>query len=98
MTIVAALADLLSDRDRQRLDRLADPNAALAEAARAEAADSTGTGRLAWACVALVLAKTQTPEEARAALDDMVEDDRLRTLARGCLGVLLDDDTATEAP
>jgi hypothetical protein len=55
---VPALGDLLSDRDRQHLEHLADPNPDLAEGARAAAADSAGTGRVAWACVALVLDKT----------------------------------------
>jgi hypothetical protein len=94
---VSTIADLLDPAERHALERLADPNPHLAEAARAAAADSAGPGRVAWACVALVLDKTQTPEEARALLAGMVEDERIRNTALACLAALTGDgDTTTE--
>lgn len=86
-----ALGDLLSDHDRRRLEHLADPNPGLAEAARAALAEAAGPGRLAWAAVAVALAKTRTPAEARAALTGMLEDGELRSVALSCLDTLASD-------
>ena len=91
-----SVANLLDPADRQRLEQLADPNRALAEAARAAVAESAGTERLALAAVAV--GKTRTPAEARTALVGMIEDDQLRAAALGCLAALCQDDTTTRTP
>lgn len=95
---MTALRDLLDPAGRQRLERLADPNPGLAEAARAAAADAAGPTRLAWPCAAVALDKTWTPAEAGTVLAGMIEDDQLRTTAIGCLDALCRDGTTTRTP
>jgi hypothetical protein len=85
---VTAIGDLLSDRDRQHLEQLADPNPDLAEAARAAAAESDGTGRIAWLCCAVALTSSDSPDDARAELGRMLEDGKLKTTALACLAAL----------
>ena len=87
---MTSFADLLDPADRDRLAALGSPppNEDLAASARAAAADSAGTGRVAWACVTVALDKTQTSAEARALLADMIEDGELRTVALDCLTAL----------
>jgi hypothetical protein len=88
-----ALGDLLSDRDRYRLEHLADPspNPRLAAAARTAVAASAGSGRIAWASVVMALDRTDSPGEARTVLAGMIEDDQLRNTALACLGSLTGD-------
>lgn len=93
-----SLADLLDPADRQRLEHLADPNPGLADAARAAAADCAGPQRLAWLCCAVALAGSSSPDEARADLDEMLQEGPLKATAIGCLDALLDRRTTTEAP
>lgn len=90
-----ALADLLDPASRSRLAALGSPptNADLATAARAAAADSDGSGRVAWALVALALDRTADPAEARDVLGEMVEDETLRATALGCMTALCNGTT-----
>lgn len=94
-----ALEDLLDPAARQRLAALGSPppNEDLAASARAAAAESAETGRIAWGAVVLVLDKTQTPEEARTMLAGMIADQQLRATALGCLAALTSDSTTAEA-
>ena len=94
---VPALADLLDPADRQRLERLHEPDVQdLAAAARQAAAESTGPGRTAWSLVALALDHSGgSAETARGILDAIVHDDRIRHLARACLATICRDDDST---
>ncbi len=97
---MATLADMLSPSDRRRLAALGSPpaNDELAASARAAAADSYGIGRIAWLCVTVALASSESPDEARAALGRMLEDGKLKTTALACLAALTSDrDAAREA-
>jgi hypothetical protein len=90
---VPALADLLSTPARERLTMLA-----LANEARDAARESAGPGRVAWLCVALVLAATNAPAEAEAMLEDMLDSGRLLATAIACLRTLCPDDATPGTP
>jgi hypothetical protein len=85
---VATIAELLSTPAQARLAMLA-----LSSEARDAARESAGQGRAAWLCVALVLAAADTPSEAEAMLDDMLDGGRLRATALACLRTLCPDDS-----
>jgi hypothetical protein len=76
--------------DRERLDALGSPpaNEDLATVARAAAAESDGTGRIAWLCVAVALAGSESPDGARAILTGMLEDGKIKVTALACLTAL----------
>jgi hypothetical protein len=95
---VPAVADLLDPADRQRLERVAEPDVRdLAAAARQAAADSAGPGRVAWSLVALALDYSGgSAETARDLIDALVHDDRIRATAGACLAALCNGDTTTE--
>ena len=96
---MTTLGDLLDPADRQRLERLHEPDVQdLAAAARAAAAESTGPGRTAWSLVALALDYSGgSAETARGIVDAIVHDDRVCHLALACLTTLTSDgDTTTE--
>ena len=92
-----ALADLLNPADRHRLAALGTPpaTAELAAAAREAAADSTGTGKLAWLLVGIALDRAENTTHARERLGAVI-DTELRTVAFACLGALTSDSTSTE--
>lgn len=87
-----ALADMLSPGDRERLAALAGQPAVpdLADLARDAAAESQGTGRTAWLCAAVALAAAETPDQARAVLERVLDGTSLRTLALACLSTITD--------
>jgi hypothetical protein len=91
---VPAIADLLDPADRQRLERLGKPDDTrdLAAAARQAARESSGASRLAWACCVTALDQSESPEDARAVLAGMIQDDQLRGLAMACLTTICNDD------
>ena len=93
-----ALADLLDPADRQRLERLHEPDVQdLAAAAREAAAESTGPGRSAWSLVALALDYSGgSAETASGIIDAIVHDNRVRHLAQACLTTICRDDGTTE--
>lgn len=102
---VPSLADLLNPGDRERLTALAGQPAGpdLAGAARDAARESHGDGRTAWLLVAVALTAAPTPDQARAALDQALDDTPLRNIALACLSTLLDtgpqqDPAATALP
>ncbi len=92
-----ALTDLLSPDDRERLNARAHPPSVqdLAETARETARTSGDAGRIAWLCVAVALAGSELPDEARDALNGMLEDGQIKTTALACLEALLNGDHAT---
>jgi hypothetical protein len=87
---MSTIADMLAPAARQRLAALGSPppNEDLAASARAAAADSDGSGRVAWVLVALALDRAASVTEARDVLGEMVEDTALRTTAKACLTAL----------
>jgi ABC-type Fe3+ transport system substrate-binding protein len=87
---MASFADLLDPADRQRLAALGSPPSSgeLAASARAAAADSDGSGRVAWLLVATALDRARDTTEARTVLAGMVEDEGLRATAIACLAAL----------
>jgi hypothetical protein len=91
---VPALGDLLSERDRHRLQHLADPNPGLAESARTAVAESAGAARIAWACVVMALDQTDSPGEASTLLAGMIEDGELKSMALASLDTLTGDPAA----
>jgi hypothetical protein len=96
---VATLGDMLSDRDREYLERMAEPDVQdLAPAARDAARESTGTGRVAWSIVAMALEYSGGSAEcARGIVEALVHDERVRHLAQACLTTIYrDDDTTPE--
>jgi hypothetical protein len=96
---VTSLAELLDPAARQRLAALGSPpaNDDLAASARAAAADSHGSGKVAWALVALALDRSASIAEARGILGEMIEDTGLRGMAQACLTALCRDvGTTTE--
>jgi len=92
---VPALADLLDPVDRQRLERVAEPDVRdLAAAARQAAADSAGLGRVAWSLVALAFDYSGgSAETARGLIDAIVRNDQIRTMAKACLTALCNQGT-----
>ena len=90
---MTTLRDLLDPADCARLDALAHPPGVheLAEAARAAARESEGTGRLAWLCVVVALTGLESADEARAALTRMLEDGKIKATALACLAALLSE-------
>lgn len=92
---VPSLADLLDPTQRDRLAALGTQDHAAA--ARAALAESTATGRVAWALVVVALERARTADDARDILAAMVTDEKLRTVAMACLAALTrDHDTAEE--
>jgi hypothetical protein len=96
---MALLADLLSEGDRARLAALGTPptTAELAAAARESAADSTGTGKLAWLLAAHALDQSESTAQAQEHLGAVI-DTELRAVASACLGALTTSDTTEETP
>ena len=91
---MAVIADILSPADSARLAALGSQptTAELAAAAREAAAESTGTGKLAWPLAARALDQSETTTQARAHLGAVI-DSKLRTLALACTGALSRDGT-----
>ena len=97
---MTAIADMLDPADRQRLERLSEPEdgRSLAAAARDGARESSGLGRAAWLCCAVALERSESPGDARALLADMIHGNQLRTLALACLTAICNDNATVEVP
>jgi hypothetical protein len=97
---MSTIADLLDPAARQRLAALGSPppNEDLAASARAAAAGSDGSGRVAWLCVTVALTSSESLDDARVELGRMLEDGKLKATALACLRTLTDPGGGTAAP
>lgn len=95
---MATFADMLDPADRQRLERLHEPDVQdLAAAARGASGESTGPGRVAWSLVALALDYSGgSAETARGIIDAIVSDSQIRTVARACLSAICKENAIME--